>query len=269
MNRFILQLIVIVASLMVFGVPAVFAGAVWAVTECTTIDASSEHETVQCDTASGRSIRLESSFHDDHGDVLLLSMTGGNSEDLLSMRIMVEDSDVTVEGAAGRTPFRWTFRKLGNGEWRSVHEWGDVRMVRMLREAAGTVEGYIVEGEEEEFFSATHWSRDWAAIDLLAEAAMRMTDRPTLAQLFILLTDELGQQVHPQRSPIGDYLDCLEDTCEACNGCWDGGCGRCEGDSLLQGAWIWSCYLAGAEMCMVKGITDLMAEVNGDPGPTF
>ncbi len=104
------------------------------------------------------------------------------------------------------------------------------------------------------------------AEEIEALLASVSSDRETPADILLRIAlFAVDGQAHPM-GPIGDYLDCLHESCDECRGCWDppnGPCHGCPRDSWGAQLGSFLCYQLGAEVCWFRLLSPIKVPGTG------
>ncbi|RMG45421.1 MAG: hypothetical protein D6718_07670 [Acidobacteria bacterium] len=176
---------------------------------------------------------------------------------LLEAVLTITRSGLRFAGRLDEDPFVWAAESRWPHRVVSTRSWGDLRLSAEVDETpAGTLTVRLTEGDLGAYLllvsgrtaSAVLQAVEWIAAEAAPGDFRVLALRSALRGLTM---DTHGG------SPVGRYLGCLEDTCRACRGCWEGGCHCCHGDPWWACATIWTCYLVGSELCVLQEINDL------------
>ncbi len=259
----------LVVSVVGLGVTMAPAAGVPVVRECSAIPGAAGTK-IECDTMSGKNLLLDVDVHRGVEAGAVAASLRFGEEQLVELHVVARKSSLAVEGQAGDVPFRWLMEEEADGSWRSRHEWGEMRLVATVGGADGSG-GAVVEGDPEEYFVAVHAAPQWALLLAMLDVSRRVEADRVVHDLLPMVIAGFSQDPNLMRSPIGKWLDCLKETCQDCNGCWDGGCGPCPDDPLWAAATIYACYAGGSVLCLGAPIWDLLPKItdDGDVGPGF
>jgi hypothetical protein len=171
-----------------------------------------------------------------------------------SATVSVGGNTIDVEGTAGPDPFYMHWVDLGDGVGvETSFGFGDASFDAFVSQAGP--DDVVIE-DYARYREAAERSPGWPVvqeIDLLVRSAS--VSSPLLGMLLIA-THGAGvtSRVSPEASPIGSYLDCLEESCRDCGGCWRNypwaDCYACPNQPWWEQFVAGSCYIASTTLCL-------------------
>jgi hypothetical protein len=171
-----------------------------------------------------------------------------------SATVSIGSRTIDVEGTADTEPFHMYWVDLGPG----------VGVETSFRFGEASVDAFISQAGPDEiniddyarFREAVERSTGWPVVQ---EVNRFLRSAPADSPLLVMATlatygAGANSRNSVESSPIGDYVDCLVNSCRACGGCWQNypwaDCYACPNQPYWERVVAGTCYFASTTLCL-------------------